>query len=141
MTWHQDQAVAVREKHSVDGFGPWSIKNDVHHVEPPLGVLEQITAIRIHLEDCTIQNGPLMVSPGTHRRGRIVGEEIHPIVQTHGEETCVLGAGSALLMKPLTLHRSSKTQAGRRRRVIHLDCTDASLPQPLHWKYQAAFTA
>lgn len=139
VTWHQDQAIAVQAKHPIDGYGPWSIKNSVQHVEPPLEILKNITSIRLHLEDCTIDHGPLVVSPGTHRQGRLLGEDISRVVDRHGEEACCLRAGSVLIMKPLTLHRSSKMRGGLRRRVIHLDCTDQELPEPLAWKYREAF--
>lgn len=120
-------------------FGPWSVKNGVHHVEPPLHILERITAIRLHLEDCTEDHGPLIVSPKTNHLGRLTGEKIAEALQVHGEEIATVDAGSVLVMKPLTLHRSSKMAHGKRRRVIHLDCTDQALPEPLAWKYDAAF--
>lgn len=139
VTWHQDQAIAVNERHDLPGFGPWSIKNGIQHVEPPVDILEHMTAIRLHLEDCTAAHGPLVVSPKTHLFGRLTGNKITQAIETHGEETTTVNAGSVLVMKPLTLHRSSKMAEGKRRRVIHLDCTDQFLPEPLVWKYGATF--
>lgn len=139
VAWHQDQAIAVEKRHDLTGFGPWSIKDGVPHVEPPINILERMTSIRLHLEDCTEDHGPLVVSPATHRLGRLIGDEVAQAVQTHGEVACHINAGSTLVMKPLTLHRSSKMTRGNRRRVIHLDCSDQPLPPPLTWKYNAAF--
>ena len=37
--WHQDRSVAVRERIDAPGFGPWSVKAGVTHVQPPVSVL------------------------------------------------------------------------------------------------------
>src|SRR5271169_2749719 len=34
VVWHQDLTIAVRERREVDGFGPWSKKAGVSHVQP-----------------------------------------------------------------------------------------------------------
>src|SRR5271165_6791394 len=67
VTWHQDCVIAVREKLNIEGWGPWSRKADVIHVRPAPAVLQQMLAIRIHLDDCKEDNGPLRVIPGSHR--------------------------------------------------------------------------
>ncbi len=33
--WHQDVTIAVQEKVEVEGFGPWTTKVGVIHVQPP----------------------------------------------------------------------------------------------------------
>ncbi|MGI4831622.1 MAG: hypothetical protein ACRYFU_26080 [Janthinobacterium lividum] len=33
--WHQDVTIAVQERVEAEGFGPWSMKADVLHVQPP----------------------------------------------------------------------------------------------------------
>ena len=35
--WHQDRTIAVNQRSPVPGFGPWSEKHGVVHVQPPLG--------------------------------------------------------------------------------------------------------
>src|SRR3989344_5826179 len=52
VAWHQDLTIAVAEKKEVLGFGPWSVKDGVVHVQPPMSVLENMLAVRIHLDDC-----------------------------------------------------------------------------------------
>ena len=133
VTWHQDQAIAVRARQDVAGFGPWSTKHGVTHVEPPIRVLQSMVALRIHLEDCTIDHGPLVVAPGTHRLGRLTGDPLTAAVESRGDHACTLDAGQVLVIRPLLLHRSSKTAPGLRRRVIHLDLADQPLPLPLQW--------
>jgi hypothetical protein len=34
--WHQDVLIQVREQRDLSGYGPWSIKEGVPHVQPPL---------------------------------------------------------------------------------------------------------
>lgn len=66
--WHQDLSIAVRERREVAGFGPWSIKAGEHHVQPPFEILDRMLAVRIHLDDCREDNGPLRVIARSHRR-------------------------------------------------------------------------
>src|SRR5712672_404935 len=63
--WHQDLTIAVREQVETDGYGPWSEKAGVVHVQPPREVLESMLAVRIHLDASTAGNGPLRVLPGS----------------------------------------------------------------------------
>lgn len=50
--WHQDRSIAVRDRLEVEGYGPWSVKAGVVHVQPPAEVLRAMLTIRIHLDDC-----------------------------------------------------------------------------------------
>ena len=50
VAWHQDLTIAVQERVEVDGYGPWSIKAGINHVQPPVSVLQNILALRIHLD-------------------------------------------------------------------------------------------
>jgi len=43
--------IAVRERREAEGFGPWSEKEGVPHVQPPAEILEKMVAIRVHLDD------------------------------------------------------------------------------------------
>jgi ectoine hydroxylase-related dioxygenase (phytanoyl-CoA dioxygenase family) len=67
--FHQDVVIAVAERIEAPGFGPWSIKAGIHHVRPPAAVLEGMLTVRIHLDDCGPENGPLEVIPGSHAHG------------------------------------------------------------------------
>jgi hypothetical protein len=35
LVWHQDRTTCVVERLDVDGYGPWTVKHGMHHVEPP----------------------------------------------------------------------------------------------------------
>src|SRR5205085_916534 len=69
--WHQDLSISVRERREVPGFGPWSLKAGVPHVQPPIGILERMLAVRLHLDACGETDGPLQVLPGSHAHGRL----------------------------------------------------------------------
>ena len=77
--WHQDLTIAVKERKDVPGFGPWSIKAAVLHVQPPAYVLQRMLAIRIHLDDCDESNVPLRVIPGSHLLGSLSTDQIGQI--------------------------------------------------------------
>jgi ectoine hydroxylase-related dioxygenase (phytanoyl-CoA dioxygenase family) len=134
VAWHQDLTVAVRERVEVEGFGPWSIKAGVVHVQPPARVLEGVLAVRLHLDDCDESNGPLRVLPGSHLSGRLSAEEIARWCAEVRPVTCVVPRGGAVLMRPLLLHSSPAPRAPRRRRVVHLEFASAPLPHGLEWR-------
>jgi len=74
--WHQDLTVCVQSRLDVPGYGPWTRKAGVWHVQPPVSVLERMLSIRVHLDDCGESNGALRVLPGTHRLGRLNAAQI-----------------------------------------------------------------
>ena len=49
VAWHQDLTIAVRERLDIEGFGAWTIKDGVPHVQPPLGILQNMLTLRLHL--------------------------------------------------------------------------------------------
>src|ERR1700694_1016477 len=132
VTWHQDCVIAVREKFLIEGWGPWSSKADVIHVRPELAVLQQMLAIRIHLDDCGEENGPLRVIPGSHRDGFLSDAQI----QKRSKENAVACAalrGDIILMRPLLLHSSPPATKPSNRRVVHLEFAAAELPHGAKW--------
>lgn len=131
--WHQDVTIAVQEREEIDGFGPWSTKAGILHVQPPAEVLEKMVSIRLHLDACDESNGALQVIPRSHHLGRIVEAEIPSILAKSQVHVCAVGRGGALLMRPLLLHASSASHAPGHRRVIHLDFACEQLPFPLKW--------
>jgi ectoine hydroxylase-related dioxygenase (phytanoyl-CoA dioxygenase family) len=130
--WHQDLAIAVKQKIESEGFRAWSIKDDVLHVQPPREILEGMATIRIHLDDCDSENGALKVVPGSHAGGKLTAPEIavwtkiNPVV-------CEVKRGSALLMRPLLLHSSSPARTPSHRRVLHVEYATQNLPNGLEW--------
>jgi hypothetical protein len=131
--WHQDVTIAVQERRDIEGYGPWSTKAGILHVQPPASVLEKMVSIRLHLDACDELNGALHVIPKSHRSGRIDESEIPFILAQSQVQVCCVGCGGALLMRPLLLHASSASQTPAHRRVIHLDFACEQLPSPLRW--------
>lgn len=133
VAWHQDNMICVRERIDAPGFGPWSVKDGVNYVQPPGEVLAGILTVRVHLDDCGVDNGPLRVIPGSHHSGLLNGAAIDQWRTEHEGITCTVPSGGALLMRPLTLHASSAATAPRHRRVVHLEYAANPLPNGLHW--------
>jgi hypothetical protein len=131
--WHQDFTIAVRERRSAEGFGPWSVKDGIPHVQPPAEILARMLAVRVHLDETPADHGALRVVPGSHRLGRIAAGDIPEWRVRLGEVTCPVGEGGAMLMRPLLLHASSKSHTGGHRRVIHIEYAGCDLPCGLEW--------
>jgi len=110
----------VAHRVEAPGYGAWSNKEGVVHVQPPVSVLEQMLAIRIHLDDCGPQNGPLRVVPGSHRHGRLDRAAIEDWQRRVSPLVCHVPSGGLIIMRPLLLHSSLAAEAAGRRRVIHL---------------------
>lgn len=134
--WHQDLSLALAERHDIDGWGPWTMKAGVPHVQPPASVLAQMLAVRVHLDGCGADNGPLRVLPGTHSLGRLDRNRIDLLRRSIPEIACLAPVGSALLMRPLLLHASSPAETPGHRRVVHIEFAPAGLlPPPLAWAH------
>jgi hypothetical protein len=115
---HQDLSLSVPERTPLPGWGPWSEKEGATFVQPPVSVLEQLLAVRIHLDPCGVTDGPLYVVPGSHLQGVIRPE--NAAAHRNKEQACLAQVGDALVFRPLLLHRSSKSSGASRRRVLHL---------------------
>ncbi len=118
--WHQDITIAVSEEHDVPGYGPWSHKDGVPHVQPPIALLHHMVTIRLHLDDTPAANGALRVIPRSNLRGKISADSI-TANDKENAITCECMAGDAVLMSPLLLHASQRSLEPARRRVIHLE--------------------
>jgi hypothetical protein len=133
VSWHQDCVIAVAERNGVSGWGPWSIKDGVHHVRPSSELMSRMLAIRIHVDDCGIEVGPLRVIPSSHKRGFLSDKEIQEYPKDEAV-TCTANRGEALLMRPLLLHSSSVAKTPNSRRVVHLEFAADELPCGLAWQ-------
>jgi ectoine hydroxylase-related dioxygenase (phytanoyl-CoA dioxygenase family) len=121
VAWHQDTALPLREKHLTDGWGPWSLKDGVIYAHAPRHALEQVIALRLHLDDSHADNGPLRVLPGTHMRGVMTDNEIHALSEKIEPKECLTEAGAVVVMKPLVVHASSKCVSNAPRRILHIE--------------------
>jgi len=133
VAWHQDLTIAVRDRVEVAGFGPWSEKHGIPHVRPPSAILGRMLAIRVHLDSCGTENGPLRVISGSHVEGMLDAEAIARWRREVEAKILVAGRGDVLLMRPLLLHASSAAASPNHRRVIHLEFAAEDLPGGLEW--------
>ena len=133
VSWHQDCSIAVVERSDLPGFGPWSVKAGIHHVRPPIAILERMLTLRLHLDDCPTDNGPLRVVPGSHRMGIIGLDQIHAAHSAGSVRELPVGAGGVVAMRPLLLHSSRPCHNAAHRRVIHIEYAGVDLPQGLSW--------
>jgi hypothetical protein len=133
VAWHQDRTIAVARRVDVAGFGPWSLKSGMPHVEPPESILFSIVTLRLHVDDCGRDNGPLLALRGSYRLGRIIANEIHRHIEQDAVEVCVSRAGDVVAMRGLTIHASERASQPSHRRVIHVDFSSAELPGALEW--------
>lgn len=131
VAYHQDLTISVNKKAEIEGFGPWTVKQNQFAVQPPLDILENIFTIRIHLDDTNEENGALKVIPQSHKKQIYRPETID--WQTEKEVSCNVSKGGVMLMKPLLLHSSGRTLNNSRRRVIHIEFSNIELPENLKW--------
>jgi len=138
VVWHQDLSVAARERIDRPGYGPWTDKAGVPHVQPPVDVLEHMIAIRLHLDPCGEDNGPVRVLNGTHRLGRLSAQAVDDLRAQLPESVCLAPEGALLAFRPLLLHASSPARRPMHRRVIHIEYAAQPLASPLAWHRQVA---
>ena len=135
VTLHQDFSIPVCARVHHPSLGVWSEKEREHFVQAPPELLETLLAVRVHVDDCGVENGPLRVVPGSHCGGRLTDAAAFELRSVVGESPCLVKSGDALLMRPLLLHASSKASVPSRRRVLHLLFGPPTLPFGLEWKH------
>lgn len=131
--WHQDRTIAVQQRVDVNGFGPWSLKSGMVHVEPPFELLAAMVTLRVHLDPVPETNAPLLIAPGSHKRGRIRTPDIPAVVEECGVLCCLAEAGDVWLYATPILHASDAAAEPRHRRVLQVDYAVGHLPGGLQW--------
>lgn len=131
--WHQDRTICVRDRIDTPGFGPWTVKAGLHHVEPPFALLAKMVTLRVHLDAVDADNAPLLVAPGSHRAGRVPVAAIPSIVQQHGVAACLAEPGDVWRYATPILHASDAAVRPTRRRVLQVDFSAAALPNGMEW--------
>jgi Phytanoyl-CoA dioxygenase (PhyH) len=133
LAWHQDRTIAVKRRIDTPGFGPWTKKAGMVHVEPPFGLLERMITVRLHLDPVDDENGPLRVIPGSHQLGRIEERAYDAIVANQPERICRADAGDVWVYSTPILHASASAIVPRNRRVLQVDYSADDLPNGLEW--------
>nr|WP_247715006.1 phytanoyl-CoA dioxygenase family protein [Qipengyuania mesophila] len=131
--WHQDRTICVGEHCEVEGFGPWSTKAGMLHVEPPFDVIKRMVTLRGHLDPVPETNAPLLIAVGSHRLGRVPTTEVEEIVRASSVEACLAEAGDVWAYRTSIIHASKAAEVGRGRRVLQVDYSADDLPDGLTW--------
>lgn len=131
--FHQDVSMPVASRVAHPSLSGWSEKEGSLHVHAPLDLLERMLAVRLHVDECGEADGPLRVVPGSHRLGRLEGEDVAAARRDLGEAVVPVPRGGALAMRPLILHASSKSTGPGQRRVLHFVFAPPALPMGLAW--------
>lgn len=119
--WHQDVALPLQNKIESPDWGPWSEKDGVIYAHAPASVLEQVVALRLHLDDITEDSGPVRVLPGTHGLGILKAAEIERHSTYEQAVDCIGARGAVAAVRPLIIHASSKSRSQTPRRVLHIE--------------------
>lgn len=129
---HQDLSIPVSGRLDHPALSGWSEKEGAIFVQAPDTVLKQMLAVRVHVDHCSHEDGPLRVVPGSHEGGRV--DPAQAAIAGRAPTVAVLaGRGDALLMRPLILHSSSKSTGSSMRRVLHFVFGPEVLPYGLSW--------
>ena len=134
VAWHQDRTIAVRTRMETKGFGPWSVKDGTVHVEPPVEILDGMVTLRLHLDDCCADNGPLKLVSGSHRLGVIPAHRAAGLAEALPVKFCTARAGDIWASATLILHASEQAVRPGRRRVLQIDYAAVDLPGGLQWR-------
>lgn len=121
VVWHQDTVLPLKERNDDGEWGPWSEKAGVLYAHAPAWALKQVIALRLHLDDSTVNNGPLRVLPGSHRGGVLTDQEVEQVAGRTPAVDCLGACGGVVAMRPLLVHASSKATTDEPRRVLHIE--------------------
>ena len=133
VAFHQDRSIPVSNDVS-DHYPGRSLKEGITFIHGPDEVLAQMIALRLHLDDSTLANGPLRVLPGSHHYGTLAQDQIQALRPTIDEQPLAIAKGGIIAFHPLLLHASSKSLTTQPRRVLHFLFGPTDLPNGLKWK-------
>jgi hypothetical protein len=131
--WHQDRTIAVKKRVAVDGFGTWSLKSGMLHVQPPFELLSGMVTLRIHIDPVPASNAPLLVAPGSHKFGQVPDTDAPEVARRYGTVACLADRGDIWLYATPILHASEAAAVPRRRRVLQVDFSSSELLGDLEW--------
>lgn len=121
LSWHQDVALPLQSKIAAPEWQGWSEEDGVLYAHAPASALEQVLALRLHLDDSSEEGGPLRVVPGTHGLGVLSDAEIERHSTYEQPVDCLAARGGVVAMRPLIIHASSKSRSQSPRRVLHIE--------------------
>ncbi len=118
VAFHQDVAVPIWAFTDGKAWMNRTQKEGEAFASAPTTVLASLLAVRVHLDRCGEHNGPLRCIPGSHKQGRLNAETLGEW-RSREAKTLTAERGDTILLKPLVLHASSKSETDAPRRVLH----------------------
>lgn len=131
--WHQDRTICLERRIDTPGYGPWTCKQGLQHVQPPFAIIERMITLRIHLDPVDEGNAPLLVALGSHRLGQIQQGDVENVVSQCERFSCLAKRGDVWAYSTPILHASERNRSGLRRRVLQIDYSGEKLPNGLRW--------
>lgn len=131
--WHQDRTICVKQRHEAAGYGPWTTKQGLQHVQPPFEIIAGMITIRVHFDTVDTENAPLLVALGSHQMGLIPVSEIPAAVARCETLACTATIGDVWAYATPIVHSSERSRSLSRRRVLQVDYSGDDLPDPLRW--------
>ena len=122
---HRDLHVPLYERIEHPRWGNWSEKQGIPHAQAPRELLASMLAVRVSIDDCDTGDGALCVVPGSHATADVDNARVE----------CIGPRGHAVVMSPLLLHTSMKSESGLPRRVLHFVYGPSGLPDGARWYY------
>src|SRR5213595_1660214 len=90
-------------------------------------------SLRAHLDDCSEDNAPLLIAPGSHRLGRIPVDQVATVADRLGARACLAQSGDVWLNATAIVHASRAVRTPSHRRVLQVDYAARPLPGGLEW--------
>ncbi|WP_394805390.1 phytanoyl-CoA dioxygenase family protein [Kordiimonas aestuarii] len=115
-------------------YETWTHKNGTPHVEPPIELLESMVTLKIYLDECSKESGPLRIALDSHRLGRISNTEAAATAASLPQLDCEADAGDVWGLSTPILHSSQRSEVSGPRRILHVDFAATELPAPLAWR-------
>ena len=131
--WHQDRTICVKTRQEITGFGPWSVKHGLDHVEPPFALIERMVTLRVHLDPVDPNNAPLLVAEGSHRFGKLPAGAVAEKAASCPTIACLAESGDVWAYATPILHASERSTGNQTRRVLQVDFSADELPGDLEW--------
>jgi ectoine hydroxylase-related dioxygenase (phytanoyl-CoA dioxygenase family) len=133
LDWHQDLKIAVKKRIETEGYDNWTVECGIFHAIPPRETLEKRLSVRIHLDDCLIENGTILIAPKSHKFGILKDKVEIEKITTAETLYCEIKKGGVMLMTPLLLHKSPYSITNKKRRILQIDYVATSLLNGLEW--------
>jgi hypothetical protein len=124
---HQDRSIPVPSAALLPGFSNLTRKDGGWQAEAPVAVLQAMRNCRIFIDRATVDDGPLEVIAGSHRRGRIEQAEVPTITGRNAWHPLTGDTGDIVLLSPLLLHRSRRAAEPSGRRVLQIECIPSEI--------------